>query len=1035
MMTMHSPVSPTGPGPERAKGAAARCQARAPLAAFLAGTLAVVSVSAENLLPNGRFEKGADTPDGWRLAGGRGGRVGAADFGRPGIRVEGDGKDESSWRSDAVRLEPQALYHLRFLARRESGASGGAAVAGPTRVNRDLRFGDAWQRYGFVFSAPDLGSEDVVRLGQWHVAGGLVFAEAELFPVLAAHASLPGGVELGEGESVRGGTYRFAPDFGWEGANYHRPLIRNRAGFNSNRWGFARDAEVVYRLGLRGSLQEKARVRAALSGPASARLKIEASRDNQAWSAVGELDENRRDGWSPLPADLFPAGDIFIRLSLEGGQGSCQVNAFEYEAGLTNAPADADGSTWFMDIVQSSPKLGVSLESLQLADELGPWRCTLALTNLSGSKAALAADLQLDGDSPGAAVRPTLARKASARAELAAPGEVPGAHTLAARVQDDRGRTLFLGRSDVIQSFLRDRRAGYRLEGRENLGLWWCESGWKTGPDRSPPQATPSPPEPIRVSAAGGEYESAQVFLQPEESGQLLAVQPEFPAAAGGQAPAVSVTVREVAYVHVTLPSDPSCLRGWYPDPLPALVPPLPLAAGRSLALWITFHVSRGAPAGDVAGRLRLRTTLGDLAVPVTVHVYGFALPEQPHLKSAVGINAGDIARYHRLKRPEDRLAVYEKYLEDFAEHRLSPYSFYELAPPDVEFSGEGTNRRARIDFSRFDAAAARWLDGRHFSTFRVPARGMPSGGADHRVPGQIGDHREGSPEYDAAFHDYWSQLEEHLRARKWLPRAYAYWFDEPKPADFSFVAAGMDRLKAAAPGIRRMLTAVPDPVLTGHVDIWCGLTYQWTPEQLAARQSAGDETWWYLATVPKAPYLTEFIDHPGLELRLWPWQSWQYGVTGILLWNAAYWNSTTAFPEPGRQDPWTDPMSYAAGAGLAPGTIALWGNGDGRFLYPARAGAASDPILDGPVDSVRWENLRDGLEDYEYLWLLRDSVQRLASSRPGDSLVGEARALLAVPPGISREVTQFTSDPRLLLARRDGIARMIEQLGKAAPK
>ena len=81
------------------------------------------------------------------------------------------------------------------------------------------------------------------------------------------------------------------------------------------------------------------------------------------------------------------------------------------------------------------------------------------------------------------------------------------------------------------------------------------------------------------------------------------------------------------------------------------------------------------------------------------------------------------------------------------------------------------------------------------------------------------------------------------------------------------------------ASGLRYdLLTEQPEPALIGNVEIWCGLTPEWTPERVRARRDAGEEVWWYICCGPKAPYVTEFIDHPGTELRLWPWQSWQYG-------------------------------------------------------------------------------------------------------------------------------------------------------------
>ena len=322
---------------------------------------------------------------------------------------------------------------------------------------------------------------------------------------------------------------------------------------------------------------------------------------------------------------------------------------------------------------------------------------------------------------------------------------------------------------------------------------------------------------------------------------------------------------------------------------------------------------------------------------------------------------------------------MYEKYLRNFAEHRISPYSFSDYAPIDIRFAGQGTNKQAQVDFTKFDQAAERWLDEAHFNTFVLPLRGMGGGTFHSRHLGELEGFKEGTPEFARLFQDYLSQIETHLRKRNWLSKAFTYWFDEPAPKDFEFVVDGMKRLNAAAPGIKRMLTVEPDPPLLGHVDIWCGLTPKWTPELVRERQQAGEEVWWYICCGPHAPYITEFIDHPGTELRLWPWQSWQYGVQGLLIWETLYWTSSAAFPPPKLQDPWTDPMSYKSGYDQKPGQIDYWGNGDGRFLYPPRRDPERDqtPCLDAPVNSLRWENLRDGMEDYEYFWLLQQASQR----------------------------------------------------------
>jgi len=578
---------------------------------------------------------------------------------------------------------------------------------------------------------------------------------------------------------------------------------------------------------------------------------------------------------------------------------------------------------------------------------------------------------------------------------------------------------------------LNDTRGGHWLEEKKGLGIWWCESGWKVGRDRALPHMPFRKPEPVSVSAARGEFEPVQVVLRPDKDCELVMAEVGPLRGSWFQTAPISVGISKVEYLQVTHPTDKTCLPGWYPDPLPVLPWPVALAGEKNQPLWLTFHVSRDAKPGDYHGQLKLKTSLGDFKVPLRIHVYDFALPQETHLKSALGLGTGAIDQYQNLTEQADKEAVFDKYLQNFADHRISPYSFYDYAPMDIRFVGEGTNKHAQVDFTKFDRAAERWLDSAHFNTFQLPLRGMGGGTFYSRELGELEGFKEGTPEFARLFQDYLSQIENHLEQRGWLSKAFTYWFDEPAPKDFEFVVDGMKRLHAAAPGIKRMLTIQPEPPLLGHVEIWCGLTPKWTPEIVSERRQAGERVWWYICCAPHAPYVTEFIDHPGTELRLWPWQSWQYGVQGILIWATTYWTSPTAFPPPKLQDPWTDPMSYVSGYGKKPGEIEYWGNGDGRFLYPPRRdGIPKDkPCLEGPVNSVRWENLRDGMEDYEYFWLLREASQSELFWHGETDLYKQSRELMKVPSEVSQDLTHFTTDPRVMLAYRDRVARMIECL------
>ena len=87
-------------------------------------------------------------------------------------------------------------------------------------------------------------------------------------------------------------------------------------------------------------------------------------------------------------------------------------------------------------------------------------------------------------------------------------------------------------------------------------------------------------------------------------------------------------------------------------------------------------------------------------------------------------------------------------------------------------------------------------------------------------------------------------------------------------------------------------------------------------------------------------------------------------------------------------------------------------------------------PVIEPPVSSIRWEMLREGIEDYEFLWLLRDLIDKKRASLTADQ-VKTYESLLQVPESITSSMTSFTTDPAPIYARRAAVAEAIEQLAK----
>ena len=338
------------------------------------------------------------------------------------------------------------------------------------------------------------------------------------------------------------------------------------------------------------------------------------------------------------------------------------------------------------------------------------------------------------------------------------------------------------------------------------------------------------------------------------------------------------------------------------------------------------------------------------------------------------------------------------------------------------------------FDWTRWDAAMERAFAEYGFNTFQMRVDGLGGGTFHERYEPEFMGFPESAPEYDILLGKYLRGIEAHLKEKGWLDKAYVYWFDEPDPKDYEFVMNGFAKLKKHAPGLRRMLTEQVEKELAGGPNLWCPLTPSLNVEGLEERRAAGDQFWWYVCCGPVAPYVTEFIDHPGTEMRVWLWQTWAERVTGILIWETVYWTSHNAYPDGANpQNPYLDPMCWESGFGLGPGQKRQWGNGDGRFLYPPPGAADAKPaapVLDAPVVSYRLELLRDGIEDYEYFAILK----RLLAEK-GAKLTPRERenmtALLTVPTDVSASLTRFTRDPAPMEAHRDKLARAIVDLMK----
>ncbi|MDI6828009.1 MAG: DUF4091 domain-containing protein, partial [Armatimonadota bacterium] len=90
--------------------------------------------------------------------------------------------------------------------------------------------------------------------------------------------------------------------------------------------------------------------------------------------------------------------------------------------------------------------------------------------------------------------------------------------------------------------------------------------------------------------------------------------------------------------------------------------------------------------------------------------------------------------------------------------------------------------------------------------------------------------------------------------------------------------------------------------------------------------------------------------------------------------------------------------------------------NGDGHLIYPGPGGK--------PFSSIRLECIRDGIEDYEYFYIL-NNLAREADPK----LKNKVQKVLTISDEVVSSPRDYTLDPMVLLKAREEAAELIEIL------
>ena len=501
----------------------------------------------------------------------------------------------------------------------------------------------------------------------------------------------------------------------------------------------------------------------------------------------------------------------------------------------------------------------------------------------------------------------------------------------------------------------------------------------------------------LQIESAKNEYEGGQIIIR--AGGDIKSYNAEISDLKNGNSVISNENIEiyhqkyiEIKQEWLSNPSNPEYPAGWYPDALLPIETAVEykentVSKGNNQGIWITVHVPSDAEAGIYTGNVTVTMDNQTVNVPVELKVYDFALPEENHSKTAFSIwntRHSGMLQYGEL---DASIEMYQEYYDFLLEYRISAAHVptYEL-----------------VDTAEYARVAVETVKNPKVASFELPYEAKNLSGS---LAGHVGEAYVGLDE--AYLESVLTNLVIESKNQNFnaLSKAYVFFgilIDEPKENTFWVVkeidnqfknikqrvadkdaifevddtlsaaeqekqAQLLSEIKESLLNINHIVTSRVEQGLIdlGGVDTWCPMfdsygseVYEYNAEQ--RRELYGENLWWYGCIFPHTPYPTYQIDDHLLSPRLISWMQMEKGIEGNLFWGVNVYKQYSH--EEGQylstRNPYEIPYSLPNA------------NGDGMLVYPGEYYG-----IYGPVASLRLEAIRDGMEDYEYLYLLEEKL------------------------------------------------------------
>jgi hypothetical protein len=415
-------------------------------------------------------------------------------------------------------------------------------------------------------------------------------------------------------------------------------------------------------------------------------------------------------------------------------------------------------------------------------------------------------------------------------------------------------------------------------------------------------------------------------------------------------------------------------------------------------SVWLTVSIPENAEAGKYAARVTVKSSQGEQSVPLYVTVYPLTMPAERHLNATIWYGT-NFTKYHGIQErySDEWFAMLKKYAENMAAHRQN---VFRISMGTIEIQ-KSKNGELEFDFSRFDQLAQVFWDTKKMDYLETGFLAKFTNGHWDSKEISLSDFSVKSSENGEKItmtgKDVIPYLlpafELHLRQKGWLNKTLFHIQDEPSPhssRSWNEISVYMHQY---APDLPR-IDAIESTFLLDNIEIAVpkldhfGAWY----DQYKIAQQKGVGLWYYTVGIFQASlYPNKTIDMPVSDSRIMHWQNYKYDANGYLHWG---WNS------------WTDDPFQDVGQHI----------GDGWHVYP---------VKDGVLNSLRWEQMRNGMQDYEYFWMLENNV-RILKDYLGSRFawIDPKQRSKEIAGNVVLDFTEHSDDPQVLYNAKMEVTR-----------